>query len=618
MGVLLNAAVFSAFERIPIALALMLFYTYPAGVVVADAVLGRETITPTRVLALLLSTTGVALVLAGGMTGGSERPIDPVGVLLGLAAAACQVVFVTISRTGYRTVRADAATLVILGGSMVGGAILAVVAGQGAGLLAPFRTLSPWPIILLAGVVAAGLASLLFLTAIRRIGGTRTGILMLFEPVVGTILAGLLLGEIAGADRADGRRARPGRRLRPPGPLIARSRAARRGRRGTRRLGSVARVGLPALGAMLPVRLPLVARDRVLDVAFLVTLDPHWPVHDERAHEAHAGLLHDPSRPGVHGHRAMRARGARRTRERPVDERATGLGGVPAAPRGPDQPIAELRLVTGILGQGTQVEPADERPGLALDRRPEPVSIARLVVREPVGQAVLGQVVDAASGRRRSGSASPPGRCRARQVVEVVGRETAQDEPRRSRGRRGCSLLLVDLERAVAGLDRDPPVHDLDRVDGERELGRRVERLAVGQVEARQVERAGQGAGGQEAAVELEVLVRAGALHGVEVAVDVDDEHGVGGVDPDHLHLALGELVDAEQVDRGGSRGASVGRQAADRRLRRPGRRPTWPPAPRAAGPARPRAGPATTTGSRKPSTMNLRASSGGMPRLSR
>ena len=204
LAVLLNAAVFSAFERIPIALALMLFYTYPAGVVVVDAVLGRETITPTRVLALVLSTTGVVLLLAGGMTGGSGAPIDPVGVLLGLAAAACQVVFVTISRTGYRTVRADAATLVILGGSMVGGAILAVVAGQGDGLLAPFRTLSPWPIILLAGVVAAGLSSLLFLTAIRRIGGTRTGILMLFEPVVGTILAGILLGESLGPIQVTG------------------------------------------------------------------------------------------------------------------------------------------------------------------------------------------------------------------------------------------------------------------------------------------------------------------------------------------------------------------------------------------------------------------------------
>jgi drug/metabolite transporter (DMT)-like permease len=38
-------------------------------------------------------------------------------------------------------------------------------------------------------------SSLLFLTAIRKIGGTRTGILMLLEPVVGVLLAALWLGE---------------------------------------------------------------------------------------------------------------------------------------------------------------------------------------------------------------------------------------------------------------------------------------------------------------------------------------------------------------------------------------------------------------------------------------
>ena len=194
MGLALNAAVFSAFERIPIALALMLFYTYPAGVVAVDAILGRETITPPRVAALLLSTTGVLLVLAGG-TGGDGGAVDPVGVALGLGAAAAQVVFVSISRDGYRAAPADAATLVILSASMIGGVLLAVAIGQGDSLVAPLRSLAPWPAVLLAGVVAAGLSSLLFLTAIRLIGGTRTGILMLFEPVVGVILAALLLSE---------------------------------------------------------------------------------------------------------------------------------------------------------------------------------------------------------------------------------------------------------------------------------------------------------------------------------------------------------------------------------------------------------------------------------------
>lgn len=203
MGVTLNVSMFTAFGLIPIALALMLFYTYPAGVVVVDVALGHERITPSRVAALLLSSAGVILVLAGGM-GGSDVPIAPLGIVLGLAAAASQVVFITVSRSGYRAVPADAATFVILVTSVVGASSIALIAGQGGGLTAPFRSPDPWPFILLAGVAGAGVSSLLFLTAIRKIGGTRTGILMLLEPVVGVILAGILLGEAMGPIQAVG------------------------------------------------------------------------------------------------------------------------------------------------------------------------------------------------------------------------------------------------------------------------------------------------------------------------------------------------------------------------------------------------------------------------------
>jgi drug/metabolite transporter (DMT)-like permease len=37
--------------------------------------------------------------------------------------------------------------------------------------------------------------SVLFLAGLRAIGGTRAGILMLFEPLVGVTLAAILLGE---------------------------------------------------------------------------------------------------------------------------------------------------------------------------------------------------------------------------------------------------------------------------------------------------------------------------------------------------------------------------------------------------------------------------------------
>lgn len=195
MGVTLNVSIFTAFGLVPIALALMLFYLYPAGVVAIDLVLGHERMSAVRLAALLLSFGGVVLVLAAGLEDGSGTPMSLLGIALGLAAAASQVVFMTVSRGGYASVPADAATFVILATAAVGASLVAVVAGQVEDLLVPLRDPGSWPVILVAGVVAAGVSSLLFLTAIRTIGGTRTGILMLLEPVVGVLLAALLLGE---------------------------------------------------------------------------------------------------------------------------------------------------------------------------------------------------------------------------------------------------------------------------------------------------------------------------------------------------------------------------------------------------------------------------------------
>ena len=197
-GVILNLSMFTAFGLIPIALALMLFYTYPAGVAVVDVALGRERLTAPRLLALGLSFTGVVLVLVGGGDMATDGTINLLGVVLGLTAAASQVVFVTVSRHGYDTVPADAATLVAMTASIAGASVIALIVGQGAQLVAPLTSPDPWPYLLLAGVAAAGISSMLFLTAIRTIGGTRAGILMLFEPVVGTALAALLVSEPLG------------------------------------------------------------------------------------------------------------------------------------------------------------------------------------------------------------------------------------------------------------------------------------------------------------------------------------------------------------------------------------------------------------------------------------
>ena len=67
--------------------------------------------------------------------------------------------------------------------------------GAGAALDYPLRDPSLLPLLAFTGLFAAAIPSILFLTGIRLIGGTRAGILMLFEPVVGVALAALLLDE---------------------------------------------------------------------------------------------------------------------------------------------------------------------------------------------------------------------------------------------------------------------------------------------------------------------------------------------------------------------------------------------------------------------------------------
>jgi drug/metabolite transporter (DMT)-like permease len=195
LSLLLNLAIFGAISRVTIALALLGFYTYPAMVAVVAVLLGRERLTRLTITALTLALGGMAIVVIGGLDPSAGIVVDGLGILLALGAAVSQTIFVTISRDGYRRVPADQAMGAILLGTAIGCLVIALATGAGASLADPVRTPSLIPILVAAGTLGAGLPSLLFLSGIRLIGGTRTGILMLLEPVVAVFLAAWLLGE---------------------------------------------------------------------------------------------------------------------------------------------------------------------------------------------------------------------------------------------------------------------------------------------------------------------------------------------------------------------------------------------------------------------------------------
>jgi drug/metabolite transporter, DME family len=192
-NLVLNLAVFSAFERTSIALALLGFYTYPALVAGAAVALGEERLTRTRAAALVLALAGMAVVVLGGATGGG--PFDALGFGLALLAAAMQAVYVLLGRRGFRAIPAEEATFAVIGVAAVGFLALVLVTGSDDLAALPLRDPAALPALLWAGIAGASVPAVLFMLGIRSIGATRTSIVALVEPVFGTLLAALLLAE---------------------------------------------------------------------------------------------------------------------------------------------------------------------------------------------------------------------------------------------------------------------------------------------------------------------------------------------------------------------------------------------------------------------------------------
>jgi len=187
-----NLSVFVAFERISIALTLLVFYLYPALVAIASVAWFGERLDRIRWVALATSVIGMVLVVAGA---GSLGDLDALGLVLAFVGALTQAFYVLAARHGFGAVpgsQAAAATMLLA-------ALFYLVAALAAGQLGvvgqPVASAAAlWPV-LLAGVIGAGIPTVAFITGIHLLGAPRAAILATLEPVVGVSLAAVLLGE---------------------------------------------------------------------------------------------------------------------------------------------------------------------------------------------------------------------------------------------------------------------------------------------------------------------------------------------------------------------------------------------------------------------------------------
>ncbi len=198
----LNLALFAAYGAMSVVLVVAVYFTYPLLVNLASVAIGRERFTRARVVGLLLAGAGLALVLAS--QAGPGTTMSAAGLAFAGLAAACQATYLVVSRAGYTRVPSDQATMLILAGGVVLALPLALVAGpqgapaDGVAVASAFAWIADptaWIAALLAGTVAAAGAKVWLLRGVRRIGGTRTAVLMLAEPLFGVVLAAVFLGQ---------------------------------------------------------------------------------------------------------------------------------------------------------------------------------------------------------------------------------------------------------------------------------------------------------------------------------------------------------------------------------------------------------------------------------------
>ena len=182
---------FAALQRIDASLLSLLIYTFPAIVAVAAIVLGRERADGRRAGALVLASTGIALVVAGAGAGA----LDPLGAALGLAAAVVYSAYILVG-DGI-SARIDPRTLTAL--VCTGAALTLTAASAALGDLRPGElTLGGWGWLAALAVVSTVGAISLFFAGLRRIGPTSASILATVEPLVTVVLAFAVFGETLG------------------------------------------------------------------------------------------------------------------------------------------------------------------------------------------------------------------------------------------------------------------------------------------------------------------------------------------------------------------------------------------------------------------------------------
>lgn len=193
IATVVNMAMFIAFSRVAIGVAMICFYTYPAIVTLGAVRIYGEPIDRRRGAALVMGFAGLAMVLGPSLlaTGGH---VDPVGVALALGASVLQAINVLTIGRGFGAISTTVSAFALNAVSAVAYVVIALALGPASASLA---VSGEHAVVFIAfgGIVGGAIPSLANLAGIRLIGSARTAILMMLEAVVGVTMAAIFLAQ---------------------------------------------------------------------------------------------------------------------------------------------------------------------------------------------------------------------------------------------------------------------------------------------------------------------------------------------------------------------------------------------------------------------------------------
>jgi drug/metabolite transporter (DMT)-like permease len=187
---------FAALARMDASLLSMLLYTFPAMVTVAAIGLGRETASRRRTGALLVSSSGLALVLLGAGAG----TFDWLGAALGLGAAMTYTAYILVSdRVGGELRALPLSALITTGAAITFGLACAASGSFDTGFAS-----EGWLWLTAIAIVSTVTPIALFFAGLRRVGPSTASILSTLEPLTTVALAFVVFGETLSAVQVTG------------------------------------------------------------------------------------------------------------------------------------------------------------------------------------------------------------------------------------------------------------------------------------------------------------------------------------------------------------------------------------------------------------------------------